>query len=152
MDKTRESITNGCHDSVSLFNCPHTAVEQSTTTPRDCVRAADMIKSNRHLLLVVRECVTSFTPTRLLEDERHQSLRDALIRLCIELRPLDAPSAVIRTEPAPWFNALANHALPRSRRLSIEIGRVKNNNKNPVDEKAVQKLENELLRRNPLHW
>ena len=60
-----------------------------------------MIKSNRHLFLVVRERVTSFTPTTLLEDERHQSLRDASIRLCIELRPLDAPSAVIRTDPAP---------------------------------------------------
>ena len=152
MDKTRESITNGCHDSVSLFNCPPTAVEQSATTPRDCVRAAAMIKSNRHLTLVVRECVTSFTPKRLLEDQRHLSLRDALIRLCIESRPLDAPLAVIRTDPAPWFNALANRALLRSRRLSIEIGRVKYNHKNPVDERAVQKLENELLRQNPLHW
>ena len=152
MNKARERITNGCHDSASLFNCPHTAVEQSTTTPRDCVRAADMIKSNRHLILVVRECVTSFTPTRLLEDERHQSLWDALIRLCIELRPLAAPPAVIRTDPALWFNALANHVLLRSRRLSIEIGRVENNNKNHVDERAVQKLENELLRQNPFHW
>ena len=68
----------------------------------------------------------------LLEDERHQSLRDALIRLCIESRPLDGPPAVIRTDPAPGFKALANDVLLRSHRLSIEIGRVKNNNKNPV--------------------
>ena len=99
MDKTRESITNGCHDFALLFNCPHTAVEQSTDTPRDCVRAADMIKSNRHLILVVREYVTSFTTTTLLEDERHQSLRDAMIRLCIESGPWTVP-AVIRTDPA----------------------------------------------------
>ena len=101
------------------------------------------------LVLVVRECVTSFTSTTLLDDERHQSLRDALIRLCIELRPLDGPPAVIRTDPAPGFKALTNDELLRSHRLSIEIGRTKNTNKNPVAERAVQELENELLRQDP---
>ena len=35
----------------------------------------------------------------LLPDERHDTLRDALISKCINMRPLDGPLAVIRTNP-----------------------------------------------------
>ena len=73
----------------------------------------------------------------------------AFVRLCIELRPLDGPPAVIRTDPSPGFKALVDDPLLRSHRLSIEIGRVKSNNKNPVAERAVQELQNELLRQDP---
>ncbi|CAB4001634.1 Retrovirus-related Pol poly from transposon opus [Paramuricea clavata] len=83
------------------------------------------------------------------QDERHQSLRDALVGLCIELRPLDGLPAVIRTDPAPGLKALVNNPLLHSHRLSIEIGQVKNSNKNPVAERAVQELQNELLRQDP---
>lgn len=84
-----------------------------------------------------------------MEDERHCTLRDAFIRLCIELHPLDGPLAVIRTDPAPGFTSLAHDELLHRHRLSIEVGRVKNPNKNPVAEKAVRELEDELLRQNP---
>ena len=153
VDKSIEGVTKGCHQCASLLKCPHTIVEQSTTAPPDAVGvsfAADVIKRNRQLILVVRECVTSFTTTTLIEDERHQTLRDALIQLCIELRPLDGPHAVIRTDPAPGFKALASDEVLREHRLSIEIGRVKNKNKNPVAERAVQELQDELLRQDPL--
>ena len=152
MDKAIECITKWCHHCASPLNYPHTAVEQSTTAPPDAVGmsfAADVIKRNRQLILVVREYVTSSKTTTLLEDERHQSLRGALVKLCIESRPLDVPQAVIRTDPVPWFKALPNDVLLRSRRLSIHIGRVKNNNKNPVAERAVQKPEHELLWQDP---
>lgn len=54
------------------------------------------MKRARQLVLVVRECVTSFTVAMLVEDECHQTLRNGLIRLCVELRPLDGPFAVIQ--------------------------------------------------------
>ena len=69
--------------------------------------------------------------------------------LCIGLRPLDGPPAVIRTDPAPGFAALANDAVLAKYRLTIELGRVKNVNKNPVAEKAVRELECELLHQQP---
>ena len=43
---------------ASLLNCPDTAFEQSTTAPPDAVGfsfAADVIKGNRQLILVVRD-------------------------------------------------------------------------------------------------
>jgi hypothetical protein len=93
--------------------------------------------------------VTSYTAACLIDSERHSSIRDALIRLCIELRPMDGPIAVVRTDPAPGFIALVSDELLKRHRICIEVGRVKNINKNPVAERAVQELENELLRQEP---
>jgi hypothetical protein len=90
-----------------------------------------------------------FSHSCLVEDEQHSSLRTALIRLCIELRPLDGPTAIIRTDPGPGFVALVKDELLHRHRIHIELGHVKNVNKNPVAEKAVQEVEGELLRQDP---
>ncbi|KAK3751342.1 hypothetical protein QZH41_000834 [Actinostola sp. cb2023] len=66
------------------------------------------------------------------------------------MRPLDGPPAVIRTDPAPSFKALTEDKFLHQQRITLEIGRIKNPNKNPVAEKAIQELENELLRLDPL--
>ena len=110
---------------------------------------ADIIKRERQLIFVLCETVTSFTVACLIENERHETLRSALIRLCIELRPRDGPIAVIRTDPAPEFVSLVNDEQLHRHRLCVEIGRVKNCNKNPVAEKAVQEVAAELLRQEP---
>ena len=94
--------------------------------------------------------MTSFTATTLIEDERHTTLRDAIIRLCVQMRPLDGPPAVIHTDPAPGFKALTDDQLLKHHRSTIDLGHAKNQNKNPVAKRAVQELENELLRHDPL--
>ena len=73
-----------------------------------------------------------------------------MIRLCVELVPLDGPLAVERTDLAPGFTALVDDKLLRHYRITFEIGRVKNKNKNPVAEKEIRELEVELLRKDPL--
>ena len=85
--------------------------------------------------------MTSYTSSVSLEDERHQTLRDAIVKLCLELCPMDGPPAVIRTDPAPGFKALVDDPL---------LSQVKNPNKNRIAERAVQELEAELLRQEPL--
>ena len=67
------------------------------------------------------------------------------VQLLAEVHPLDGPYAVIRTDPAPGFKALVNDQLLNRRRISIELGRSKNVNKNPVAERAIQELEDEIL-------
>ena len=84
--------------------------------------------------------VTLFTPPQEVDNQRLESLRAALINLCVQLRPLDGPPAVIRTDPPPGFRAIVDDEFLHKQRLAIEIGRVKNINKNPVAEKAVQKV------------
>ena len=127
--------------------------EQSSSPPPDAVGVsftADVIKRSRQLILVLCECVTSFTTTTLLKDERHNTLRDALIRLCVQMHPLDGLSAFICTDPASGFKALTEDLLQKHHRITIEIGNAKNCNKNPIAERAVQEVENELLRHDPL--
>jgi hypothetical protein len=142
MDKAIEHVTKSCHPCAALKNSPKSLVEQSTVG----TTYADVIKRARQLILVLRERVTSFTKTLLLPDECKDTLRDRLIRLCIEMRTLDGPPAVIRIDPAPGFKALADDKLLHQQRITLEIGRTKNANKNPVAEKAIQELEGELLR------
>ena len=149
MDKIIEQTTASCHQCASIQNVPHSIVEQSTQEPPEAIGvsfAADIMKRTKQCVLVLRECVTSYTTTRLIENEQHDTIRDSLISMCIELRPLDGPLAVIRTDPAPGFVALVNDPSLRHHRLCIEIGRVKNPNKNPVADKAIQELEYELKR------
>ena len=110
INKAIDQVTKACHQCAALRKTPKVREERSTSLPPDAVGvsfAADVIKPSRQLVLVLRECVTSFTATTLLEDERHHIQRDAIIRLCAQLRPLDGPSAVVRTDLAPGFRALA---------------------------------------------
>ena len=110
INKAIDQVTKACHQCAALRKTPKVREERSTSLPPDAVGvsfAADVIKPSRQLVLVLRECVTSFTATTLLEDERHHIQRDAIIRLCAQLRPLDGPSAVVSTDLAPGFKALA---------------------------------------------
>ena len=67
----------------------------------------------------------------------------------MSLRPLDGPIAIIRTDSAPGFQALVNDPFLQENRLCIELGRVKNINKNPTAERAIQELETEIVRQDP---
>ena len=89
----------------------------------------------------------SYTRSCQIPDEKYDSLRDALTRLIVDLHPLSGPRAVIRVDPAPSFVSLHNHDGLKHLNVLLEIGRIKN--KNPVAEKAVQELEEELLRQEP---
>lgn len=151
LEKAVELTTNTCHQCTSLLKTPNVCVEQGSSDPPETVGsafAADALKRERQLILVIRECVTSFTFTKFIESERHLDLRDAIIQLIAEVHPLDGPFAIIRTDPAPGFKALVGDQLLARHRLSIEFGRIKNPNKNPVAERAIQELEDEALRSN----
>lgn len=125
LEKAVETFTNTCHQCASLLKTPKVRIEQSSSDPPETVGsafAADVLKRERQLVLVIRECVTYFTFTKVIETERHQKLRDAFIQLLAKVHPLDGPFAVIRTDPAPGFKALVSDQLLSRHRLSIELG------------------------------
>ncbi|CAC5426725.1 unnamed protein product [Mytilus coruscus] len=135
MDKAIETVSNGCHQCAALQKIPHKLNVQSTGDLPETIGsafAADVMN-----------------PACMTTDERHETLPESLLCLCVELCPLDGPFAVIRTDPAPGFQALVNDELLRRHRNTIEVGRVKNKNKIPVTDKANQELENEILRQDP---
>ena len=152
LDAVIEQATTGCHVCASLYKAPKHIIEQSSQDPPPSAGvsfAADVLKRCRQLVLVIRECTTSYTLTCLIESESASCLRDGIISLCIGLVPLDGPLAVIRTDGASGFSSLTKDESLHKSRLSIEVGRTKNINKNPVAERAVQELEDELLKQDP---
>ena len=152
MDASIQRVADGCHQCAALKKAPTVMHDQSTSDPPEVVGAAfaaDVFRRERQFILVVRECVTSFTLTSIIENERSETLRDALLRLCVGVCPLDGPFAVIRTDPAPGFAALEGDEVLAKHRLVVEVGRVKNINKNPVAERAIQELQGEILRMEP---
>lgn len=81
----------------------------------------------------MRECFSSNTTAQIIDDEKAKTLRLAITQSCVEQRPMDGPFAVVRTDPAPGFQELANDPIPKSyQMISIELGHFKNANKNPV--------------------
>jgi hypothetical protein len=152
MDQAISCIAGGCHQCVSLRSSPRFLQEQSSSDPPAAVGvsfAADVLRRERQIILVVRETITSYTKAQIIESEKRDCLKETLISLCVDLHPLDGPLAVVRTDAAPGFVALVDDSLLREHHICIEIGRVKNINKNPVAEKAIQELEGEILRHDP---
>lgn len=108
--------------------------------------AADAIKRYRQLVLVVRETAMSFTASYLLNDELRETICSGLLRSCLELSPLSGPLSVISVDPAPRFASLCGDEILRKYGFAVEVGRVKNSNKNLVAEKCVAELGDELFR------
>ena len=152
MDKAIDSITSACSQCSALQKIPQFVIEQSTSDPPETVGstfAADVMKREKQLIFIMRECASSYTTAHIIEDERAETLRTAVIQSCIELRPLNGPFVVVRTDPAPGFQALVNDKTLHSHRISIELGRFKNANKNPVAERAVQEVREHILKIDP---
>ena len=152
MPRAVDHAYDTCHTCCSLQKFPDKLIDQTSEEPPESVGfsfAADVLRRNRQLIFVLRETVTSYTVASLIDNERHETLREALARLVMELHPLDGPIALVRVDPAPGFIALKDDSLLQQLRINIEVGRVKNVNKNPVAERAVQELEEELLRQEP---
>ena len=143
-DREIDTVVDSCHQCTLLTKSPSVKIPQSTSTPPEVIGIqflADVIQRETQRILVVREHVTSFTSTSILPNDQHQCLRDGLISACIEFRPIDGPSAIIRVDPAPGFRALINDILLKGNTMIIEVGNPKNLNKNPIAEKAIQGLE-----------
>ena len=88
---------------------PSTITKQSTSDSPNAVGtffAADIMKRNKQLILVLRETTTSYTAAQLITDEKHTSVRDALIIMCSSLVAIDGPCASIRVELAPTGSPL----------------------------------------------
>ena len=152
MDNTVEHVSSTCHLCASLATFEHARKEQSTSDPPDgvCIQfAADVIRRERQYVFLLRDVVTSYTWSLLIDNEQAKSLRDALIKLLIPNKPIDGPPSVVRVDNASGFISLKEDNELKSHGIILDLGRVKNINKNPVGERAVEELEKELLKQDP---
>ena len=149
LDSAIATTSTSCHLCASLSKVPKSLIPQSSSDPPDSVGTnfgVDVMRRERQAILVVREYVSAFTWSTILPTERGDDLRASLVMLIQDVVPLDGPNAVVRADNAPGFKNLVDDAYLKDNRISIDLGRVKNPNKNPVAERAVQELEHEILR------
>ena len=151
IDSALRTTNDNCHTCFSLKKVDHASpsVPALTSDPPPVIGLSfdgDVLRREKQFILVLRESVTSFTLACIIDSEDHLELRNGLIRLCVGLIPLDGPSASIRTDPAPGFRKLVQDHILSQHRIVIEPGRVKNINKNPIAERSVQELEDEILK------
>ena len=152
LDSCLKTLYHNCHTCHSLEKLPTSippAVTSDPPTAFGVTYAADVLRRNRQFILLLRETVTLFSTAILIPSEDHSTIQNDLIQMCAGMLPLAGPSTIIRCDPGPGFNALANDKILLQHGITLDVGRVKNKNKNPIAEKAVQELEDELLRSDP---
>ena len=87
--------------------------------------------------------MVTYTWSLLIEGEWAETLWEGLIRLCLPIRPIDGPKAVIRVDPAPGFLALKEDKVLAEHNISLDLGRAKNIHKNRAAEGGIEELEME---------
>ena len=148
LDKALQMANSTCHQCTSLCNVPTHLHPQTTSAPPAVMGvsfAADVMRRYRQFVLVLRETVSSFTLTTLIDSERSNDLRDGLLFLCSEVRCLGDGGIHIRVDSAPGLVSLVNDPTLEKHGITLEVGSVKNINKNPVAEHAIKELGLECL-------
>ena len=108
-----------------------------------------MIERENQKILVVRENVTQFTRATIIQDQKKDTLRQALLSLIMDLIPDNGTD--VRLDGATSFQALEIEALTSDSLLNklgvrLTIGRTLNRNKNPIAENAVKEMQKEIIR------
>ena len=152
LDKSVSSVCDSCHHCNSLKYVPPPLRPQTSEPPPDTLGtsfAADVMKRCGQLILVLRETVSSYTLATILQSERHTDLRDGLLMLASQVRSLGDSGIHIRVDAAPGLVALRQDTMLQKYGISLIYGAVKNRNKNPVAERAIQELATECLHVQP---
>ena len=149
IDQVIDDISDKCSECAALRSIPNHLIEQSTESPPYAIGityAGDVLRREKQMIFILREYVTSYIQAIVVQDEKHDSLRSAIILLVSPLQPASGPTSVVRVDPAPGFRALRDDEILLRHGIAIEMGREKNPNKNPVAERAVQEFEIEVAK------
>ena len=144
-----KDITSQCQLCNSLKSVPKEIFEQSSSVSPPTIGgkfAADVIQRQKQCILAVRDNLSSYTLSCIVPNQTGESLRTALLMCTSSIR---LPTCEIRLDNAPGFVTLRNDHLLSANGISLDFGKVKNINKNPVAERCNQELEKELLRMDP---
>ncbi len=149
-DKEIEQVCANCSQCASLATLPKD-IEKFTTTDQlpslGTSFACDIMRRARQYIFLIRDTFSSYTVTKLIPDEKSATLKSVLIETTAELKA--QTGCIIRVDAATTFQSLCKDPHFNKLGITLEMGRTKNRNKNPVAEKAIQELEHELRRSYP---
>ena len=142
-------VLQSCSQCQALKTIPAELHEQSSTpqTTRLATNfAADVIRRYKQKIFIMRETLSSFTITSLVKDEQEESMRSAIIKAASSIRANPQTLVTIRADNAPGLAALKQDFTLQKFKINLDYGRIHNENKNPVIEKAIQELGTEMLK------
>ena len=112
LTKAIESTYNSCHTCLSLQKFPDSLVKRTSEDPQESIGvsfAADILKRDRQLILLLRKTVTSYTAACIVSYEKQTTLREPSACLANELHPLvvpPPPPCSAKSWPCTWFHGL----------------------------------------------
>ena len=119
------NVTHSCHLCESLKKIPKEVLQQSSTPSPEqpgTLYHADVVRRKTQKIFVARDAHSSFTTASLIANEKHDTLRTAIIE---------------------------NTSLFREKNIQLTYGHVKNTNKTAVIDKGIQEVELALLKLDP---
>ena len=138
-------FTDGCELCNSIRKIPKEFLEQTSSslpTGPGQLFSADVVRRKLQKIFLARGGFSSFTTGTLIPDEIANSLRSGLMSTTSFLRQ---PSCSVKVDGATGFLSLKDDPILKEQGISLEFGRVKNPNKNPIIDKGIQEFEKELL-------
>jgi len=149
LEKFVNEVTDACDVCGALQSVPRHMISQSSSEPPAGVGvsfAVDVMKRYKKLVLIMRETVSSYTASMFINDECKTSLRSGII--CLSSLMAGRGKSV-RIDPGPGLVSLVGDPELSANGITLEVGRVKNLNKNPVAERCIEELGLEILKLNP---
>ena len=150
LESSVKSVFQSCDHCVSLSTLPADLPTYTTSDPPTSPGAGfacDVMRRACQFVFVTRDVFSSYTTATLIPREDRDSFRNAILETTSDLR-LES-GAVIRVDAASALRGLISDRVLERHGLRLEIGRVKNVNKNPIAEKAIQELGVEIKKRHP---
>ena len=151
-DDVISHVSNTCTECRALQSIPKELYNQSSSqlpsTP-GVEFAADVVRRSKQIIFVLRDTLSSYTVASLYPDENQDTMLKAVIASVSQLRSTPQTNTVIRVDNAPGLHALRNSPILQQHHITLDYGRVKNPNKNPVAEKAIAELHKEIVRQLP---
>ena len=149
VSKCASAVIANCHICQSLKKVPLELHVQSTTdfpvTPTRSY-AADVVKRHGQKLFVLTDTFSTFVTGCIIPDETSSTLKNSMIASISSIRPNPQTNVTVRTDNASGFKSLCGDSDLQQLRVSIDLGRTLNKNKNPVVDKSINELITELLK------
>ncbi len=145
-------VTKSCSQCQSLETMPKELFPQSSSTPPTIPLgeyAADCLRRCRQIIFVIRDTFSSFTIARFISDEKHGTLRSALIIAISSIRPNPQTLVSVRVDNDTGFVKLKGDNDLAMHKIDITLGRIHNKNKIPTVDKAIRELSSEIIRLYP---
>ena len=147
--KLIDEVKNNCQLCKSIAPVPREFFEQSTTKSGKLGAswACDVMRGDLQFVFIAREKLSSYTVTKIIPNERHETLREAIIVSTAELIPEDG--LTIQVDNASGLVKLVGDSHLERLHIKVDTGRKNNKDSNPAAEKAVKEFREQKLRYKP---